>query len=86
MAYRQNVARTIVAGVFSGVLVATLLAACITPAYSDEPQPDEPFNFEEASRDVPKPRELLPILKQDMVPADFTILSDEIVPAPPIRR
>lgn len=62
-------------------MVATLLAACITPAYSDEPAAEEPFNFEEASRDVPKPRELLPILKQDMVPDNYKILSDEIVPS-----
>jgi len=41
----------------------------------------EPLNFEEASRDVPKPRELYPLVKQDMVPMDLKILSEEIVPS-----
>lgn len=39
------------------------------------------FNFEEASRHVPKPRELHPLVKQDMVPMDLRILSDELVPS-----
>ncbi|HOW69263.1 MAG TPA: hypothetical protein PKY77_01580 [Phycisphaerae bacterium] len=38
-----------------------------------------PFNFEEASRNVPKPRELYPLVKQDMVAMDLSIVSDEIV-------
>jgi len=41
----------------------------------------KPFDFEEASRDVPKPRELYPIVRQDMVPTNLKILSDEIVPS-----
>ena len=41
----------------------------------------EPFDFAEASRDVPKPRELWPIVKQHTVPLEFRIISDEIVPS-----
>jgi hypothetical protein len=40
---------------------------------------EEPFDFERASRDVPKPREIWPSVRQDMVPASFSVLSDEIV-------
>jgi len=39
----------------------------------------KPFDFAEASRDVPKPRELWPAVKQHMVPPEFKILSDELV-------
>ena len=40
-----------------------------------------PFNFEEASRDVLKPREIYPYVKRDIVPMDLKIISDEIVPS-----
>ncbi len=40
-----------------------------------------PFNFEEASRNVPKPREIYSYVKRDMVPMDLKIISDEIVPS-----
>ncbi len=40
---------------------------------------EQPFNFEEASRDVPKPREIYPYVKRDMIPMDLKIISDEIV-------
>ncbi len=39
----------------------------------------KPFNFEEASRNVPKPRELYPIVSRDMVPMKLKIISDEMV-------
>lgn len=39
----------------------------------------EPFNFEEASRNVPKPKELYPIVSRDMGPMNLKIDSDEIV-------
>ncbi|MBN1908919.1 MAG: hypothetical protein JW818_04200 [Pirellulales bacterium] len=39
----------------------------------------KPFNFEEASRNVPKPREIWPEISKDMVPREFKILSDEVV-------
>ena len=41
----------------------------------------ESFDFEEASRDVPKPRELWPIVKQHTVPLEFRVIFDEIVPS-----
>jgi hypothetical protein len=41
----------------------------------------EPFDFEEASRDVPKPREIWPIVKQHTVPLEFRVISDEVVPS-----
>ena len=39
----------------------------------------KPFNFKEASKNVPKPREVWPHVKKDMVPLEFKVLSDEIV-------
>jgi len=39
----------------------------------------EPFNFEEASRNVPKPKELYPIVSRDMGPMNLKIDSDAIV-------
>ncbi|HBO42723.1 MAG TPA: hypothetical protein DD670_02050 [Planctomycetaceae bacterium] len=41
----------------------------------------EPFDFEKASRDVPKPRELYPLVARDMVPMELKIESDEVVPS-----
>ena len=35
-----------------------------------------PFNFEEASRNVLKPREIYPYVKRDMVPMDLKIVSE----------
>jgi hypothetical protein len=39
----------------------------------------KPFNFEEASRSVPKPRDLWPQVMKHAVPLEWTVLSDEIV-------
>ena len=39
----------------------------------------EPFDFDEASRDVPKPRELWPIVREHTVPLEFRVISDEVV-------
>ncbi len=39
----------------------------------------EAFDFEQASRDVPKPREIWPIVRQHTIPLEFTVRSDEIV-------
>lgn len=51
-----------------------------SPACSEEPKSEEqPFNFEEASRDVPKPVEVYEYVKRDMIPMDLKIISDEIV-------
>ena len=52
------------------------------PARAAEPTDEaKPFDFEEASRDVPKPREVYPYVKRDMIPMDLKIISDEIVPS-----
>jgi len=57
-------------------------AACLPPwdglAAQDEP-PAAAFDFEEASRGVPKPREIWPLVKKHVVPLDFRVLSDETV-------
>lgn len=37
------------------------------------------FNFDEAARGVPKPREIWPLVKQHVIPLEFQILRDEIV-------
>ena len=63
-----------------------------SPAHAQEPKEEEgPFNFEEASRNVPKPREVYPYVKRDMIPMDLKIISDEIVtsdtdPAKKLRK
>ncbi len=58
-------------------------SACLdgnTAAYAqDVTNAAKPFDFEEASRDVPKPREVYPYVKRDMIPMDLQIVSDEIV-------
>lgn len=56
-----------------------------------EVPPTAPFNFEEASRQVPKPRELWPIVRQHCVPLEWKVLTDEVVtsdtdPAKKLRR
>ena len=49
-------------------------------ARAAEPKDEEkPFDFVEASRDVPKPREVYPYVKRDMIPMDLKIISDELV-------
>ncbi len=73
------------------LLVAASWGPLVKAAESQQETAAEPFDFEKASRDVPKPRELWPILQQQMVPLDFTILSDEIVtsdtdPAQKLRK
>ncbi|MCU0914976.1 MAG: hypothetical protein MUC88_10485 [Planctomycetes bacterium] len=61
---------TTVAGVFL-VLNASL--------WAQEAPASKPFDFSEASRHVPKPREIWPLVRKHTVPPDFTIQSDEIV-------
>ncbi len=66
-------------------LVAMLILFAAWPAVSESaattapPSAASAFSFAEASRDVPKPRELYPFVKRDMVPMDLRVLSDEIV-------
>lgn len=51
----------------------------------------KPFNFEEASRNVPKPRDVWPEVMKHAVPLEWKVLSDEIVvsdtdPSKKLRR
>ena len=55
---------------------ASVAAAAESPAATDAP-----FDFAAASRDVPTPRALWPIVRQHTVPLEFRIVSDEIVPS-----
>jgi len=48
-------------------------------AWGGEQPPAELFNFEAASRGVPKPRELWPVVRQHCVPLEFRVRTDEIV-------
>ena len=57
-------------------------AFAFEPPQDPAPTPDEPkteFDFEAASRDVPQPRELWPLVRRHMVPLEFEVLSDEVV-------
>ena len=49
------------------------------------------FDFEEAAKTIPKPRELWPVLRECMLPPDFTVTSDQVVasdtdPSKKLRR
>lgn len=75
MCFRTTVIPTLAAAVCSGVI---LNGSTIT--YGQESSgPATAFNFEEASRNVPKPREIYEYVKRDMIPMDLKIISDEIV-------
>jgi hypothetical protein len=63
----------------AGCLAAALCCGCGTGSAADTPAPVQPFNFEEASRNVPKPRELWPIVRQHCVPLELKVLTDEVV-------
>jgi hypothetical protein len=56
--------------------VVFVLSACL---WAQEATASKPFDFEEASRGVPKPREIWPLVRKHTVPLDFEIHSDEIV-------
>ncbi|MCX6930710.1 MAG: PhoPQ-activated protein PqaA family protein [Verrucomicrobia bacterium] len=60
-------------------LLGSVLWGCGLTASAAEPPLAQPFNFEEASRNVPKPRELWPIVRQHCVPLEFKVLTDEVV-------
>ena len=60
-------------------------------ADAEQPSGAEPFDFEAASRDVPKPREIWPLVRKHCVPLSFQVLGDEILasdtdPAKRLRR
>ncbi|MBN2021716.1 MAG: hypothetical protein JW809_02895 [Pirellulales bacterium] len=69
-------------------LVANVAPGPARAGAAEKESAEELRRFEEATRDVPKPRELWPLVKQDMVPMDLKIVSDEIVPSDtdPARR
>jgi len=61
------------------------------PPWSHAQDAAEPFDFEQASRDVMKPREIWPLVKRHTVPLAFRVLSDEIItsdtdPAKQLRK
>jgi hypothetical protein len=60
--------------------IATALCPCIY-AHAQEQPAAQPFDFEAASRSVPKPRELWPEVRKHVVPLEFTVQSDEVVPS-----
>lgn len=61
----------------TGLLGSVLLTTGFSVAQENEPS--EPFDFEKAAREVPKPRALKPLVERDMVPLHVEIRSDEIV-------
>ncbi|MFC1596457.1 PhoPQ-activated protein PqaA family protein [Planctomycetota bacterium] len=70
------------------VVVWLSLSAC---AGAQEAPEAEPFDFEAASKDVPKPREIWPLVREHTAPLEFEIRSDEIVrsdtdPAKKLRK
>ena len=74
MTFRHSAVLTLVIGTAGAGWLPVLQGA-----EGQETQASEPFNFEEASRNVPKPRDVWPLVKQHTVPLEFKIRSDEIV-------
>jgi len=76
------------------LLCGAAIAASFGPipcARGQDTSATEPFNFEEASRTVPKPQEIWPLVREDAVPLEWTIRSDEVVtsdtdPAQKLRK
>ena len=62
----------------ASLLVAALMTATAVAAAQEQP-PAAAFNFAEASRGVPKPREIWPLVKKHTVPLEFQVLSDQTV-------
>ncbi|WP_425399139.1 hypothetical protein [Aeoliella sp.] len=58
---------------------ALLIPVCLASMALAEDSQQGAFDFETASKDVPKPREIWPIVKQQMISPEFEVLSDEIV-------
>jgi hypothetical protein len=56
-----------------------LSLALLGPVHAQEEPAAKPFDFAAASRDVPKPREIWPLVKRFTVPLEFKVLSDEVV-------
>ena len=53
--------------------------ALLSSVHAQDDPAAEPFDFVTASRDVPKPREIWPLVKRHTVPLEFKVLSDEVV-------
>ncbi|MEN6577215.1 MAG: PhoPQ-activated protein PqaA family protein [Phycisphaerales bacterium] len=73
-----------------GVAIAAWLAP-VPYAHAEDAAATKPFDFEEASRNVPKPREIWPLVRKDIVPLEWEIRSDEVVtsdtdPAQKLRK
>ena len=65
------------AAVLSGALgICSDPRVCLASSGATTP---EPFDFGEASRGVPKPREIWPLVRKHTVPLQFSVRSDEIV-------
>jgi hypothetical protein len=63
----------------AGVLTATG-NLCFGVAWAAQDASHAPeFNFAEAARGVPKPRELWPLVKQHVIPLEFRVLGNEVV-------
>ncbi len=67
-----RICRFVAVGCFFSLLFAGAAPVC-------GQQSKSAFDFATASRNVPKPREILPFVKRDMIPAEFHVLRDEIV-------
>jgi len=59
--------------------VAGVIFVLCTCLYARESTASKPFDFNEASLNVPKPREIWPLVRKHTVPLEFTIRLDEIV-------
>jgi hypothetical protein len=63
----------------AGLLLGAALCGHTVLASAAEAPTAQPFNFEGASRNVPKPRELWPVVRQHCIPIEFKVLTDEVV-------
>lgn len=60
-------------------LLGAVLAGLTQPAPAQPTNASKPFNFEEASRNVPKPRDVWPQVMEHAVSLEWKVLADEIV-------
>jgi len=63
----------------SAWLVVAVSLGCAAQAEAQERAPAKALNFEEAARNVPKPRELWPLVMKHAVPLDVKVTGDEVV-------
>jgi len=72
-------------------LVLAALVSTLTPASGQDTNASQPFDFEAASRNVPKPRDVWPLVRKHLVPLEWKVLANEIVvsdtdPAKQLRK